>query len=70
MELERKPALRAAPAHTVQYEQRRPEQTLLYRLVWEHLETFLAQVEARAGTAAGAFSGGLIPKARTALQRR
>jgi hypothetical protein len=48
--LERKPALRAAPAHTVQYERRRPEQTLLHRLVREHLETFLAQVQARTGT--------------------
>ena len=50
MELERKPALRAAPARTVQYGRRRPEQTLLHRLVREHLETFLPQVEARAGT--------------------
>jgi hypothetical protein len=50
MELERKPALRAAPAHTVQYERRRPEQTILYCLVREHLATFLAQVEARTGT--------------------
>jgi hypothetical protein len=49
MELERKPALRAAPAHTVQYERRRPEQTLLHRLVREHLETFLAEVQARTG---------------------
>lgn len=50
MELERKPALRAAPAHTVQYERRRPEQTLLHRLMREHLETFLAEVQARTGT--------------------
>jgi hypothetical protein len=42
--------LRAASAHTVQYERRRPEQTLLHRLVREHLETFLAQVQARTGT--------------------
>ena len=55
MEPERKPALRAAPAHTVQYERRRPEQTLLHRLVREHLETFLAQVEARTGTGLPAF---------------
>jgi hypothetical protein len=55
MELERKPALRAAPAHTVQYEQRRPEQTLLHRLVREHLVPFLAQVEARNGTGLPAF---------------
>lgn len=50
MELERKPAFRAAPAHTVHYEQRRPEQRLLHRLVREHPETFLAEVQARIGT--------------------
>ena len=55
MGLERKPALRAAPTHTVQYERRRPEQTLLHRLVREHLETFLAQVQARTGTGLPAF---------------
>lgn len=37
---------RAAPANPVRYKRRRPEQTTLYRLVQEHLETFLAQVEA------------------------
>ena len=58
MEAERKPALRATPAHTVQYERRRPEQTLLHRLVREHLETFLAQVEARTGTGLPAFVRG------------
>ena len=42
--------LRAASAHTVQYERRRPEGTLLHRLVREHLETSLAQVQARTGT--------------------
>jgi hypothetical protein len=50
MGLERKRALRAAAANTVCYERRRPEETTLYRLVREHLETFLAQVEA-GGTA-------------------
>ncbi|MEX2239167.1 MAG: hypothetical protein WD775_00590, partial [Burkholderiales bacterium] len=50
MGLERKAVLRAAPAHTVQYERRRPEETILHCLVREHLETFLAQVEARTGT--------------------
>lgn len=39
-------ALRAAAANTVHYERRRPEETTLYRLVQEHLETFLAEVEA------------------------
>ncbi|MEI6721851.1 MAG: transposase zinc-binding domain-containing protein [Betaproteobacteria bacterium] len=42
--------LRAAPAHTVHYERRRPEETILHCLVREHLETFLAQVQARTGT--------------------
>ena len=55
MGLERKAALRAASAHTVQYERRRPEQTLLHRLVREHLETFLAEVEARTGTGLPGF---------------
>jgi hypothetical protein len=45
MGLERKPALRAAAANTVHYERRRPEETTLYRLVREHLETFLAEVD-------------------------
>ena len=36
----------AAPASPVHYERRCPEETTLYRLVREHLETFLAQVEA------------------------
>ena len=44
------PALpRAAASNTVHYERRRPEQTILYELVQEHLETFLAQVEASTG---------------------
>ena len=42
--------LRAAPAHTVRYERWRPEGTSLHGLVREHLETFLAQVEARTRT--------------------
>ena len=42
--------LRAATAHTVHYERRRPEETILHCLVREHLETFLAQVEAKTGT--------------------
>jgi hypothetical protein len=39
-------ALRAAPAKPVHYERRRPEETTLYRVVQEHLETFLAEVQA------------------------
>ena len=50
MGLERKAVLRAAPAHTVHYERRRPEETILHGLVREHLETFLAQVQAKTDT--------------------
>jgi len=50
MGLERKAVLRAAPAHTVHYERRRPEETILHCLVRGHLETFLAQVGAKTGT--------------------
>jgi hypothetical protein len=40
----------AAPAeHPVHYERRRPEQTTLYPLVAEHVETFFTQVEAETG---------------------
>jgi len=55
MGLERKAALRAAPAHAARYERRRPEHTLLHRLVREHLETFLAEVQARTGTGLPGF---------------
>jgi hypothetical protein len=50
MGLERKVVSCAAPPHTAHYERRRPEETILHCLVREHLETFLAQVEARTGT--------------------
>ncbi|MGH8534538.1 MAG: hypothetical protein ACREV1_17950 [Gammaproteobacteria bacterium] len=44
-------AARFAPAGKgVHYERRRPEDTVLYQLVQEHLETFLAQVEAETGS--------------------
>ena len=44
-------ALQRAPAATpVRYEPRRPEETTLYRLVQEKLETFLAQVETESGS--------------------
>jgi hypothetical protein len=44
-------ALQGAPtAHPCHYERRRPEETTLYRLVQEHLETFLAQVETESGS--------------------
>jgi hypothetical protein len=43
-------AVQCAPAgNQVHYERRRPEETTLYRVVQEHLETFLAQVEAETG---------------------
>ena len=45
------PALQGAPtAHPCHYERRCPEETILYRLVQEHLESFLAQVEAEGGS--------------------
>ena len=43
-------AVQPAPAgRRIHYERRRPEETTLYQLVQEHLETFLAQVEAETG---------------------
>ncbi len=43
-------AARPAPAERrIHYERRRPEETVLYQLVQEHLETFVAQVEAETG---------------------
>ena len=38
-------ALREAPASATHYERRRSEQTPLYRLLREHYETFVAEVE-------------------------
>ena len=46
---------RAPAADTVHYERRRPEDTTLYQLVQEHLDTFLAQVEAQTGAALPEF---------------
>jgi hypothetical protein len=44
-------AVQPAPAgRRVHYERRRPEETVLYQLVQEHLETFLAQVELETGS--------------------
>ena len=37
-------AQRAPTGNAVHYERRRPEESVLYRLVQEQLETFLAQV--------------------------
>jgi len=43
-------AVQPAPAgRRIHYERRRPEETTLYQLVQEHLETFLAQVELETG---------------------
>jgi hypothetical protein len=43
-------AVAPAPAgNEVQYERRRPEETTLYQVVQEHLESFLAQVGAETG---------------------
>ena len=40
---------RAPAGRRVHYQRRRPEDTVLYQLVQEHLETFLAQVELETG---------------------
>jgi len=40
---------RSAAGRCVHYERRRPEETTLYQLVQEYLETFLAQVELETG---------------------
>ena len=43
-------AVQPAPAgRRIHYERRRPEDTVLYQVVQEHLETFLAQVELETG---------------------
>ncbi|MFH0341893.1 MAG: hypothetical protein ACHBNF_07120 [Chromatiales bacterium] len=42
-------------ARRIHYERRRPEDTVLYQVVQEHLETFLAQVEAETRSALPAF---------------
>src|SRR3954467_12275230 len=39
----------APAANEIHYERRRPEETPLYQVVQEHLETFLAQVRAETG---------------------
>ena len=49
-------AVQPAPAgNQVHYERRRPEETTLYQVVQEHLESFLAQVEAETGTSLPEF---------------
>ncbi|MCI0557736.1 MAG: transposase zinc-binding domain-containing protein, partial [Nitrososphaera sp.] len=43
-------AVQLAPARRrIHYERRRPEDAVLYQVVQEHLETFLAQVELETG---------------------
>jgi hypothetical protein len=48
-------AQRAPASNAVHYERRRPEESLLYRLVQEQFETFLAQVEAGTGASLPEF---------------
>jgi len=45
----------APAANEVHYERRRPEETTLYQVVQEHLESFLAQVEAETGASLPQF---------------
>ena len=40
----------AAAGNHVHYERRRPEETILYQLVQEQVETFFAQVETETGS--------------------
>ena len=46
----RRPAQHAATGNCIHYERRRPEQTILYQLVQEHVEAFFVQVETETGT--------------------
>jgi Transposase zinc-binding domain len=49
-------AVQSTPAERrVHYERPRPEETVLYQLVQEHLETFLAQVELETGSGLPGF---------------
>ncbi len=48
-------AQRVPTGNAVHYERRHPEESVLYRLVQEQLETFLAQVEAETGASLPAF---------------
>ena len=49
-------AVQPAPAaNQFHYQRRRPEETTLYQVVQEHLETFLAQVEAETGASLPGF---------------
>jgi hypothetical protein len=45
-----KAAQLALAGRRIHYERRRPEDTVLYQLVQEQLESFLAQVEAETGS--------------------
>ena len=45
----------ASARNRVHYERRRPEESVLYQLVQEQLETFLAQVEAETGVSLPKF---------------
>jgi Transposase zinc-binding domain len=48
-------AQRAPAGNAVHYARRRPEESVLYQLVQEQLETFLAQVEAETGASLPEF---------------
>ena len=49
-------AVQPAPAgRHIHYERRRPEDTVLYQVVQEHLDSFLAQVEAETGSSLPEF---------------
>jgi len=46
----RQSAQHAVAGNQIHYERHRPEQTILYQLVQEHIETFFAQVEMKTGS--------------------
>ena len=48
-------AQHAASGSQLHYERHRPEETTLYRLVQQHIETFFAQVEAETGSGLPGF---------------
>jgi hypothetical protein len=48
-------AVQAPAGNPVHYKRRRPEETTLYQLVQEHLESFLPQVEAQTGASLPQF---------------
>ena len=62
-------AQRAPADNAVHYERRRPEESVLYRLVQEQFETFLVQVEAETDASLPAFINCQIVRALLAQDK-